>query len=114
MDKYLIQEAITELENGETTLENITELASLYIVVDHFPINKVEDELNDILPAYGNYVAVKRQYQLRETTESGLVKAMKLLCTEIEEFITTLYQCTDANRERKCLKDALENIIKNF
>ena len=73
-------------------------------MADYTPI-----QVCHFLFSFGNYVAVKRQYQLRETTESGLVKAMKLLCTEIEEFITTLYQCTDANRERKCLKDTLEN-----
>ena len=117
MDIKMIQEAITELENGNTTMDAIVDLANLYIVVDHLTTiksNNVEKEIGDIMPAYNNYVDVKRRYQRKEISEGAVVKALNSLCVEIEELIGIIYSNTDMNRERKCINDLAEKIFKKF
>ena len=103
MDINAIQDTIKELELGDTTLQNVSDLANLYIVRDRLLNTDVKRELDDILPAYSDYVKVKQRYQKKEVSEGVVIKSLKYVCTEIEEFIDTLYKCTDMNKERKCI-----------
>ena len=114
MDIYAIQDTIKELEMGDTTLQNVSDLANLYIVRDRLYDTGVKRELDDILPAYTEYVKIKQQYQRKEISEGAVIKSLKFLCTEIEEFIDTLYKCTDMHKERKCLKDMIISIDEKF
>ena len=71
-------------------------------------------ELSDILPSYLEYVALKREYQLGNISESRVIKSLKFVCIEIEEFLNTLYNCTDMNKERKCIIDMINHISTDF
>ena len=115
MDIYIIENTIEDLENGEITLDTISKLADLYIVRDSLSKNnEVENELDDILPAYKEYLHIKKQYQMKEISEGAVIKSIKYLCEEIIEFLNTLYNCTDMNKERKCLKDMINTIYLEF
>lgn len=114
MDIYAIQDTIKELELGDTTLQNVSDLANLYIVRDRLLDTGVKQELNDILPAYNDYVKVKQRYQRKEISEGAVIKSLKYLCTEVEEFLDILYNCTDMNKERKCIKDMINIIEERF
>lgn len=117
MDIEAINEAIEELENSDTTVKNVQELACLYIVrqnINHVNLNVVARELDDILPAYNNYCDIKRKYQLKEITEEGVIDSMKYLCVEICEFIDSLYSHTDMRKERKQLNMMLESLYNRY
>lgn len=113
MDIYAINEAIATLENSETTLENISDLANLYIVKNSLQ-SSTENELNDILPAYAEYIHIKKQYQMHEISEGAVIKSLKYVCVEIREFLHALYQCTDMGRERKCIRDMINTLYSDF
>ena len=104
-----INELIGELEQGETSLSNIRNLSALYTVKAHIlgsnvNVDRTEKELRDILPSYLQYIEIKRKYQLKETTVDALCTALNSLCSEINEFLHTLYSCTDSEQERAILK----------
>lgn len=116
MDIQAIMDNINELENGITNVDNVQELANLYIVRDNLlkhNTNPIEQELNDILPAYKKYCVTKRKFQLKEITEEAVLSDMKLLCQEISEFIHTLYSNTDFYKERALLLQTLEDLHFN-
>ena len=50
----------------------------------------------------------------KEISEGAVIKSLKYLCTEVEEFLDTLYNCTDMNKERKCIKDMIDIIEERF
>lgn len=113
MDIIAITEAIETLQNSDTTVENVNELASLYIVKEHLQTRletEIDREYDDILPAYKKYVEIKRRYQLKEVTEGAVIKALNVLCQEIQEFLHIIYIHTDMNRERKILLTLFEQI----
>ena len=114
MDIYAIQDTIKELELGDTTLQNVSDLANLYVVRDRLLDTDVKQELDDILPAYSDYVDVKQRYQRGEISDGVVIKSMKYVCREIADFIDTLYKCTDMNKERKCIKDMIDIIEERF
>lgn len=104
-----INELIEELEQGETSLSNIRNLSALYTVKAHIlghniNVDKTEKELRDVLPSYLQYIKIKRKYQLKETTADALYTALNSLCNEINEFLHTLYSCSDTEQERAILK----------
>lgn len=103
-----ITDTIEELENGNTTYDNCIKLSALYTVRDNLK-SDTEKELNDILPQFRMYVAVKRKYQLKELSKDDLIFAMKSMCRDIEEFIDTLYNNTELPEERELIKVMLEN-----
>lgn len=103
-----ITDTIEELENGNTTYDNCIKLSALYTVRDNLK-SDTEKELNDILPQFRMYVAVKRKYQLKELSKEDLIFAMKSMCRDIEEFIDTLYNNTELPEERELIKVMLEN-----
>lgn len=109
-----INNTIAELENGNTTFDTCSKLASLYVVRDKLMTGetKVEKELNDILPQYKAYCEVKKKYQQYELPEIAIQAAMKDVCIEIKEFIYTLYSGTDTVEERKQLKEMLKDLAK--
>lgn len=114
MDIKDINRTIEELEQDSTTFENCQKLASLYIVRQNYETglnergNRVKQELRDILPAYTEYVNVKRRYQLGEISEKIVEKHIKLLSQEISEFLQILYTSTDLPIERQYIKGALD------
>lgn len=119
MDMRLIDETISVLEQGETNFDTVSKLADLYIIKDKLAFNNlssnsVKSEINDILPAYSRYINVKRLYQLNEINEGAVIKEIKNLCTEIQEFIEVLYSCTDMGKERKCIKSVIDTLYEKF
>lgn len=71
-------------------------------------------ELSDIMPSYIEYINLKRDYQLGLISESRVIKSLKFVCIEIREFLDTLYSSTDMNKERKCIRDMIYNISRDF
>lgn len=117
MDVVAIEEAIEELENSETTVDNIKELSALYICRDHLMLSNhdaVESELEDIFPYYRKYRDIKRRYQLRQTNESEVAEGIKAVCRELTEFVETLYSGTDMNKERICIRKMLEKLYNKY
>lgn len=114
MDINTINDLIKDTENGETTLSNIRNLSALYNVKNMILNNKEETqtqtELKDILPSYLGYINIKRKYQLHKTTNENVIIAMKALCTEIKEFIQTLYSSTDTPQERDIIKEMIKEM----
>lgn len=116
-----INNTIEELENASTTFDTCSKLASLYIVREFYkkPENRngrentadvnrdVVKELNDILPQYRQYCEIKRKYQLNELPQEPVIKEMKQVCQELQEFVQTLYSNTDLPEERHILVDTL-------
>ena len=108
---------IEELENSNTTVENVKELASLYIVRTNYKNtnlpeyhNESTKELKDILPQYAKYMEIKREYQLGNVSAQAVRTAIRRVCKEIFEFINTLYSCTDMKDERDCIKKLIMNL----
>ena len=116
LDIHAIEETIAELEQSSTNFENCRNLASLYIVRDHYThtSDNVEAELKDILPQYRMYCEVKRKYQFHELTKSAVILAMNDLCDEITEFFHTLYRSTDTQEERDQLEELIKQLEKIF
>lgn len=113
MDMLEIENTIEELENGPTTFDNAIKLSALYNVRDNLN-SDTEKELEDILPQFKMYVAVKRGYQLKELTADDLKFAMRSMCRDIEEFLETLYNNTELQEERDTIHNMLKNLIQAF
>ena len=109
MDMKEIEDTIEELENGTTTFDNCIKLSALYNVRDSLN-SDTQKELEDILPQFRMYVAVKRKYQLHELSDDELLFAMRSLCRDIEEFIETLYNNVELPKERQTIKDMINNL----
>ena len=122
-----IENTIETLQNGDTTFINCEKLASLYIVRDYYSnaLNRliggqngvektteedVRKEFTDILPHYDQYVRIKLQYQLGELSSQQVLNVLGKLCTEIREFIHTLYNSTDMPEERTLLKEMISQL----
>lgn len=109
-----VNEAIKELQESSLTLSNARNLSALINVRDYLQNvtqsvpDSLERELNDILPQYKNYCAVKRQYQLGQATDDLVVVSMRQVCKEVKEFLLILYQNTDTKIERNMIKRMLE------
>ncbi len=106
-----IDTAIAELENQELTFDLCQKLSCLYIIKDHYKSNEVIKEYNDILPSYQKFCEVKRKYQLSEVSETSMYKQLELLCSEISEFLQTLYHNTDTQHEHDIIENMLKSII---
>lgn len=115
MDIKAIEDNIKELEEEVTSVDNVRELANLYIVRDNLlkrDTNNEDKELTDILPAYSQYCEIKRQYQLKQIPDDAVIQSMTLLCNELQDFLEILYCGTDFYRERKILVKTLQQINK--
>ena len=113
MDMLEIENTIEELENGPTTFDNAIKLSALYSVRDNLN-SDTEKELEDILPQFRMYVAVKKGYQLKELTADDLKFAMRSMCRDIEEFIETLYNNTELQEERDTIHNMLQSLLEAF
>ena len=111
MDMREIETTIEELENGPTTYDNCIKLSALYSVSDNIK-SDTRKELDDVLPLFKMYVAVKTKYQLGELPASSLVMGMNDLCKEIHEFIDTLYNNTELDGERENIKQMLHDTLE--
>ena len=111
VDLTEIDATIEELENQPLNFDLCQKLSSLYTIRDHYKAGAVIDEYNDILPSYKKFCEVKRQYQMSEISEDSVYKQLELLCSEISEFLQTLYQNTDTQTERDIIESMLKNII---
>ena len=113
-----LNDLIEELEQAESSLSNIRNLSSLYIVrkemIENIKYDKVQTELNDILPSYIDYVITKKKFQLNELTEQAVFISMNTLCKEIREFIQSLYSNTDTPKEREILKNLITQLKETF
>ena len=111
-----IQNEIKTLENDATTFSNVSKLASLYIVNEHLQngtqtiVDGIQRELNDILPAYRKYVEVKREFQLKNTDKTALIDSIQLVCKELQEFISTLYNNTECEECRNLISKTLKSL----
>lgn len=109
MDMLEIKNTIEELENGPTTFDNAIKLSALYNVRNNLG-SDTQKELEDILPQFKMYIAVKKGYQLKELTEDDLKFAMRSMCRDIEEFIETLYNNTELQDERMTIQSMLSRL----
>ena len=108
MNKDTVNEMVNELENADTTYQNCNDLAALYIIRGELGANRVEAEINDILPAYKKYVAIKTKYHHGETTKDSVISAIELVCREIYDLIKMLYSCSDMPLERLKIQNMIE------
>lgn len=108
-----ITDTIEELENGTTTYDNCIKLSALYSVRDNLK-SDTEKELNDVLPQFRMYVAVKKKYQLGELPKEDLEFAIRSMCRDIEEFIETLYHNTELDAERFVIKAMIDNLSNSL
>ena len=110
-----ISNAIDTLISHGISENNVVTLAALYDIRDRLstqnsPPDVTENELDDILPCYRSYKEVKRKYQLGETGKEPVIDSFRLLCSEIREFIQTLFSGTDTPQEREQLKELLKEL----
>lgn len=112
MDIKIIKEAIQKLENSDTTIDNVAELSYLYIVREYLNgrEDNVKKELNDILPAYNDYINCKRKFQLHKDNSDSMIYCFRILCEEIEEFICSLYSGTTTGKERRYFNNMLSRV----
>ena len=114
-----VQDAINRLEQDITTPDNISELADPYIIQDNLRqgLNPVITELNDILPAYTQYLQDKREFQLGNVSENLVITGIKQVCRELFELICTIYKGTDMGIERhyisKLILDLHDKYVKS-
>ena len=129
LDIHEVDKTIRELEDGPTSFANCSKLADLYIVRKYFETSKemqeeyghkygnakVKEELRDILPSYTEFCDLKKHYQMGEITEKPVLNSLDKMCSEIYEFMETLYNSTDMQEERDAIKELvsdMHNIIK--
>ena len=118
LDLIEIKNTVRELEQGDTTFDACIKLASLYTVLDKLDTptepDGIENELDDILPAYKIFRDVKRRYQLQEVTQDKVINQIVIVCNEIEEFINTLYSGTDMPEERHIIVGMLQKLHNKY
>lgn len=122
LDIEEINRTISDLENKPTSMRNCEQLATLYICREyakngserHTDENSdIISEYSDILPAYRHYIDVKREFQKDLISYDVLFTSMQDLCTEIEEFILTLYNNTESETERNEIKRVINKLFTN-
>ena len=112
-----INDLIADLEESDSSLSNIRNLSSLYIVRKHLlenSMDNVTNQLDDILPSYIEYVKIKRKYQLNELTEQAVYLSMQQVCKEIKEFLHILYSNTDTPKEREMIRNLIDHLKEAF
>lgn len=116
MNISLIEDAINTLEDDDTTVDNVAKLASLYIVRANYKQvkNETVKELNEILPVYSKYIEAKKNYQLGKGSEELVCTYIKQVCSEIKDFLVTLYSGTDMWKERRCIRHMLADLYAKY
>lgn len=123
----MICEEIEKLEKGSTTYDSCAKLASLLYLRDYYgkkpmehakepdiKANEVIKEYSDILPQYKHYCETKRKYQMKEATERAVLDCMTNVCTEIREFIATLYNTTEMPEEREKISGVIRWLNEQY
>ena len=118
VNKDILDNIIDELQSEESLFDICQELAEFYIIQDHMfkneSKNEVVTEFKEILPEYRKYIEIKRKYQQKQLTESAVILSMQNVCTEIKQFLRTLYSSTDMPEEREQIKSMLTNILQSL
>lgn len=111
MDVKILDELIEEVKDSDTTYANARDLSALCSARDILTSpTDIEKEIDDILPAYRQYVDIKTRYQLKQIDKESVIYSLNLVCREIEELIQILYSSTDMPLERI----EIQNIIRNL
>ena len=109
-----INNAITALENGETTFASCQKLATLYVVRDHLcespQIESVDAEIQEILPTYKSYCSIKAQFQRHQLPPESVPLALSSVCTEIKDLILLIYSNSDMESERAMMTECLKSL----
>ena len=115
-----VNDAIKELESADTSLSNIRNLASLYIVQGQMQgklksvIQQSNDavltELYEVIPSYKQYVIAKRRRQLNEISEDLVLDTLSRLGKELRDFIKSLYTATASENERILLSKIIAEL----
>ena len=71
-------------------------------------------ELDDIIPTYNRYIEIKREYQLGNVSETAVLHALELVCSEIQDLISTIYSGTDSYKERRILNKFLNALQTQY
>lgn len=113
----IINNIIDELESEDSLFDICQQLAAFYIIQDHMQKDKSSEvvaEYSDILPEYHKYVEIKKRFQQKQLTESAVLLSMQNVCSEIKQFIRTLYSSTDMPEEREQIKSMLVNLANSI
>lgn len=115
-----VNDAIKELESADSSLSNIRNLASLYIVQGQMQgkLNSVMQQSNDavltelyeVIPSYKQYVIAKRRRQLNEISEDLVLDTLSRLGKELRDFIKSLYTATASENERILLSKIIADL----
>lgn len=109
MDIKVLDELIEEVKESDTTYANARDLSALCSARNILATPAtIEKEIDDILPAYRQYVDIKTKYQLNQIDKESVVYSLSLVCREIQELIQILYSSTDMPLERI----EIQNIIR--
>lgn len=115
-----VNDAIKELESSDSSLSNIRNLASLYIVQGQMQgkLNSVMQQSNDavlnelyeVIPSYKQYVIAKRRRQLNEISEDLVLDTLSRLGKELKDFVKSLYTATASENERIILTKIITDL----
>ncbi len=115
-----VNNAIKELESSDSSLSNIRNLASLYIVQGQMQgkLNSVIQQSNDavltelyeVIPSYKQYVIAKRRRQLNEISEDLVLDTLSRLGKELKDFVKSLYTATASENERILLSKIIADL----
>lgn len=120
MDIIEINNTIKELESADSSLSNIRNLASLYIVQEQIQhkLNSTSQQSNDavltelyeVIPSYKQYVIAKRRRQLNEISEDLVLDTLSRLGKELRDFVKSLYTATASENERILLSKIIVDL----
>lgn len=120
MDIQMIEEAIQELEQSPTSVENVKNLANLYICMQNLkkrlksPPGAFKADVNDLFPAYDRYCNAKKAVQAGEGSEEEMLNSLSLLCQELRDLHVSLYSSSGSRKERRILKECAESLISLY
>ncbi len=77
-------------------------------------MDRIRKELDDILPAYNQYLNDKIQYQSNELGPEPMLNSFKFVCQELQDFVITLYCGTDTYKERRELTQTLQQVMNKM
>ena len=115
-----INNTIKELESADSSLSNVRNLASLYIVQEQMQgkLNSTLQQSNDavltelyeVVPSYKQYVIAKRRRQLNEISEDLVLDTLSRLGKELRDFVKSLYTATASENERIMLAKIIKDL----
>ena len=115
-----INNTIKELESADSSLSNVRNLASLYIVQGQMQgkLNSVMQQSNDavltelyeVIPSYKQYVIAKRRRKLNEISEEPVLDTLSRLGKELRDFVQSLYTATASENERILLSKIIADL----